>query len=1162
VQTFEEEEEPTENMTSLPVQNSNTKSETGRTTGGVPGELGYQFEIKMAALISLRALNKNEKFELSSNIQGAGKFDDIMYKTDDRRYFLQLKHSDVDKHLEVDELINLLTGWFRSYCKISEVYKEDKTCTSEFIIYTNRNLEADLSQHNKKDPEVDVFFKTCESKVFIFTPDKNKDRDVYTLLENSVKRNEKHMVSKFLNKLIMATGQKGYREIDALIIKEIRNQDTFIGNRVGYNTILHHFKTLIENWWRKKKTEPMTPKMLKTWLQRAKAGYFTPSINCLYRLSTQKLLTTNTRCSGKEVSNFRTKISNSRAVHLTSDAPTLCSILLMDCVPKSKGIFVTLESLQSNKNFLLHAWLGGHWEWLIVFCNSTVRKLDISDTCHDIYANITRANLIKRVIILTARSVPQITDFVLIKQEFEIEQLSERSQEMVLDQKINFQGCEVTMRSVLQRHGNVQHVLGRELLTDMISEETAVSIGGRLQVNEGYYAPRFLKRNIWLSVDILRRGDTYPDIFAMSGMKKNDLVDIVPSDEEVGDFRFNEDSVTENSTQDYGVSKKRFIVLQGRDLKSSFSKLCENRSRETVHWLKHKHGKLLWKETRGEIQNLLKYIDAENNVGDMESVKVFMKRQSCEVEEDSIWDLGERTVLLVAEPGMGKSSTTTQVAWRTKERDHTSWVVPINWNDHTEKLQEIIEETFNIDSLVKFLCSAAFPESKYRDIEEILLKQALQNSGNILVLMDGFDEISPTHAKKADAILSALKESKEVKVWVTSRPVAKDRLERKLSVIAWSMKKLSRKSQEEMFWDNWKERTNMEKETFLDKYVRRILSQANEAVYQRNFTGCPLYFTTIVSAFKDFLQKSLEEKEITLPRNLDLSLVCDQLVTSKLDTYGKDKKREDLTNASVQDDKENLKEMTIKNLEKCSLLVTLPSQLNEQRDEKIQPFITRVKEGKDKIGIVMNVVEDRPQFVHKIFADYFTASWFSKKYMSNTSVLERILFDTSYGIVKVIFDRILAKGCDLHCAVLNWDTETVESLLQGDQCVNGVDKGGRTALHLIAAQNLGDEECEEITSSLLQRKASVCAEDNVLHFTPLSYAIKAENWLVVERLLENPYKENDLELIRQRVDDECYIRKIIFHAADKKYSSLLHFLESISANTIWAPLLDAVAARN
>jgi len=38
----------------------------------------------------------------------------------------------------------------------------------------------------------------------------------------------------------------------------------------------------------------------------------------------------------------------------------------------------------------------------------------------------------------------------------------------------------------------VEDVLGPEMVTDMITEGTAVNIGDKLQVNEGYYAPRGL----------------------------------------------------------------------------------------------------------------------------------------------------------------------------------------------------------------------------------------------------------------------------------------------------------------------------------------------------------------------------------------------------------------------------------------------------------------------------------------------------------------------------------------------------------------------------------------------------------------------------------------------------------------------------------------------
>jgi len=135
-----------------------------------------------------------------------------------------------------------------------------------------------------------------------------------------------------------------------------------------------------------------------------------------------------------------------------------------------------------------------------------------------------------------------------------------------------------------------------------------------------------------------------------------------------------------------------------------------------LHWVQFKDVDLLWKRSRGGTETLLDYIDADKTRADKRIIPEWLKSGSCEIDEESILDLGERTVLVVAEPGMGKSSTTTHVGWCKNLANATSWVVRINWNDRTRKLQEINAGTFNFDSLVEFLCSAAFPESKYTDI--------------------------------------------------------------------------------------------------------------------------------------------------------------------------------------------------------------------------------------------------------------------------------------------------------------------------------------------------------------------------------------------------------------------------------------------------------------
>ena len=120
----------------------------------------------------------------------------------------------------------------------------------------------------------------------------------------------------------------------------------------------------------------------------------------------------------------------------------------------------------------------------------------------------------------------------------------------------------MTLRSVLQRHGNVQHVLGPELVTDLITEGTAVNIRRRLQVNEGYYAHRELERYIWLNTNVLQNSK---DVFLLSGKTWEDSLKIVPSGKNVErvwgegiDFRdFTEDM------------RSTILLLLGEDAKNS-----------------------------------------------------------------------------------------------------------------------------------------------------------------------------------------------------------------------------------------------------------------------------------------------------------------------------------------------------------------------------------------------------------------------------------------------------------------------------------------------------------------------------------------------------------------------------------------------------------------
>jgi hypothetical protein len=1109
----------------------------------------------MTALIGLRGLQRGDNFTLSCNRDDGSNFDNLVYIARGRRYVLQLEHADNPdkKKLTKEELVPLLQKCLDFYCDIinEKDFRDIPVDETEFIIYTNRELDPKLSEHKRKQTRVDIFYRTCVKEIFSFIPGKNKETDVYTILENSVKGSEvfhgsgdREMVSELLNKLIMVTCQNDKRQLDDELCKKMMEQDAIKVASKVYRRELPYFKTRVETWLRNRK-EDTTANVFINWLQEAKTKYCTAFFRSSFESCTKKIARTGIKFSDSEISRLQAELSNKRAVHLRSDELTLCSILLLDCLPQSKCIFVNFELLQTNKRKLLHAWLGGIWEWLIVYCDSAIRKISISDMGLKIFEVTQLIPSKKCVVILTTRSVPQIQGFSPINHKFRLEQLLKNSQEMMLDKKIEFQGCKVTMRSVLQRHGNVEHILGPELVTDLITEETAVNIGGKLHVNTGYYEPRFLEREVWLQLDVLRNPDSYPDVFVVNGMEAKDLVAIVPPGETV-DYIDQQNIRHIYFTQDMC---SRFIVLSEAYAEMCFLELCENYRGRTSHWVQFKNGNLLWKKTHGGLDKLLNYIDTERTRLDKQRAIKYMERGTCEVSEESIWELKERIVLLVAEPGMGKSSTTTHVAWHTKKRDPTSWVVRINWKKPGIKLHEINAATFNLDSLVKFLCSAAFPDSKYTDINRSLLKQALQSSGNVTVLMDGFDELVATSSGKAAVILSGILNTKVARVWVTSRPVQRDRLEKELSVTSFSMKKLSHQSQVQLLLAlSMSKQFRKEKKSVAT--INQLLMLVNQSVNDSNFTGSPLYIKMIATTYKLDIARWIRLEFSSLPRQIDSVCLYEKYVESKLHISLTEKERVDITNDRVLDKHKRLQNIPLEDFERCALVATLHSPMleslhNKKIQEEIQPFLVQVQAGKDKTSVVMNVVEGKPQFMHPNFAEYFTARWFSKNFQSNRSVMEHILFDRRYRVVRDMFDRMLAKDCPRHCAVLDWGSESVETLLKEGCDANAVDKGGRTVMHIIAIHH---SIFLDITNLVFQCGVSLDTTDCVLQWTPLQYAIKSENWFIVERLLETNVDRSGLDMIRQRVHHPDYIEPIIIHAATYGHLLLLKFIRSIGVN--------------
>jgi hypothetical protein len=124
----------------------------------------------MAEFLFARAINKTEEFRLASNVDGAGAFDDLVfrYKLRDpgiwKTCFIQLKHKENGGTIQRSSLTQKsgdfsLLQYFKSFCEIKNKAATDpnlKQCGPfddfEFVIYTNRKIGSKSPQQGNSDP--------------------------------------------------------------------------------------------------------------------------------------------------------------------------------------------------------------------------------------------------------------------------------------------------------------------------------------------------------------------------------------------------------------------------------------------------------------------------------------------------------------------------------------------------------------------------------------------------------------------------------------------------------------------------------------------------------------------------------------------------------------------------------------------------------------------------------------------------------------------------------------------------------------------------------------------------------------------------------------------------------------------------------------------------
>jgi predicted NACHT family NTPase len=371
-------------------------------------------------------------------------------------------------------------------------------------------------------------------------------------------------------------------------------------------------------------------------------------------------------------------------------------------------------------------------------------------------------------------------------------------------------------------------------------------------------------------------------------------------------------------------------------------------------------------------------------------------------------------VIITAQPGMGKSTELTKVANKLKEINPSCWVLRVNLIDCSSIFAAQINPFDHTEAMVflhKHLSNST--DENIRFLEKEWFQKCLEQ-GEVIILFDGFDEISPDYNAKVIELLKVLKDSKVKQLWITTRPYGiREELENELVTLSHSLSPFSIFDKKKMMVNLWKDHFD---QTLAEENACKLIVRFSESTkdWKSEFFGNPLLLRMISIVFLKAVQSNDTSMTNTLLTDdfgeIDLSELYRTFFDILFDEHLKEKDR------GLYDNKDkpsyikiiNTMRMEIEENYKKLALFTLFGEVKFKKllpgeFEKLQTIIEEINAGSHKMGTIERVIDNKPIFVHRTFAEYFVALLFAETYSTNFEIQNFLRFNIMEEDNLVIF---------------------------------------------------------------------------------------------------------------------------------------------------------------
>ncbi|MBD0391954.1 ankyrin repeat domain-containing protein, partial [Wolbachia endosymbiont of Pentalonia nigronervosa] len=814
------------------------------------------------------------------------------------------------------------------------------------------------------------------------------------------------------------------------------------------------------------------------------------------------------------------KDSNKQVFNAISQQNTLSTIKVyqvLQNIYRQNYIFMRLNSILHLQDRVIQAF--GSSNLLVIECKTKEKEEDIR-ILYDKLFSIIQSSSNKKVVLITRGNDLLANKFKSALRDKYQEKVDKKnslidltieSQTKLLEEgKVIFQGKEVRLGTIINDEES-KHLIDGEVLTQVINKEIEIGkalIDSKYNDIKDYYIDRTFNRHVKIK----------------KGIKKEKSF-LVTSDNQVSKVDPNQD-----------------IVLIS-DTGESFKELCYEYKKHSIHWLKNWGNDLIWQQSYGVLSKLRNFVD-ESQL----SIQ--------EYKPEKITDIKDRVVIISAEPGMGKSTVLTSLALKTKESNPSLWVIRINLLDCSNELEKETEKKKQLNEkearkfLYRMVGSQLFhkeeretqekseqriekvvsaivekrkislegkgEEIKSMNLLEMELFNNFYNQGRVALLFDGFDEISPDYTEKVIELLQVLKNSKVEKLWITTRPYnfVQEKLEDQLSVFSYLLKPLLPEEQKGFLRKFWKAKLKLSEldEQHSGVFIDELLDSFPGSIGDKDFMSIPLHAFMVAEVFKDGFKSFYDSNKKELSdeykrKKQDLVTLYEKFIDIKFDEgLRKDYSDFDTTRKKIRLKKKfkQEKEELIADHMKLALYEIFNKNeveklLSREEMGKVSELIDKITQGNEKAGLIERVIDSKPRFIHRTFAEYFASKLiyerldYSKKSKQEIweFFLDHILIDDRYNVIRRFIDCQLTDSKLFKLKIGN----TVEKLLK-----ERIDESKITQLHVAAKEGLL-ETIKFLLNSLPNGNYINAKDEDNLGSTPLHYAAQNGHLDVVKALL-------------------------------------------------------------